>query len=145
MSMPPPALPTKSRSPVSPKSIASKSPQLRPTGPNSLLSDLSQQNEPVPPTVLADAISKLDNLRLSRTPSATSNPTPSASGASSPNNIGLPGVEKVVAGLGMTGVTSTVGNELGARGAVSVPGTPHFGAGSEMCVTSYMSMTGAEG
>lgn len=117
--MGPPLVPltkTKSTSPLH------KSPQLRPSGSNTLISDF--QGGPVEPHVLADAISKLDNLRLVRTPSTTNNGSP-ASGASSPKPVSLPGADNMAATMaGMEGVKTA--------GQGSVPGTPHFGAQSEL-------------
>ncbi len=110
MSMPAPAVPSRK-----------KSPQLRPTGPNSLMSDL---HDPVAPAVLAEAISKLDNLRLSRTNSKSKSPqsngTP-ASGSSSPDLDSK--TEKVI---------NALANAAAEGRTMSAPGTPHFGAQSEM-------------
>ena len=102
MSMPPPALP-KSKSPK-PKSSGPGSSNLRP-----------DHHEPVAPAVLAEAISKLDSLRVGRTPSVSSTTSP-ASSCSSPS-------EKAVIVAAASVLDAMV---------VSVPGTPHFGAQSEM-------------
>jgi 6-phosphofructo-2-kinase/fructose-2,6-biphosphatase 2 len=84
---------------------------------------MSELHQPVEPAVLADAISKLDTLRMTKTPGASGATSPaasvSASGASSPNVTGLPGVDKVTP-LAPDGKT------------ISAPGTPHFGAQTEM-------------
>jgi 6-phosphofructo-2-kinase/fructose-2,6-biphosphatase 2 len=115
MSMPPPSGPSKK----------ARSPSIvRTQAPNSLMSDLSELRKPVEPGVLADAISKLDTLRMTKTPgasvaaSAATSPaaSASASGASSPKA----GVERA--------------NPLGSdvKTPTSVPGTPHFGAQTEM-------------
>jgi hypothetical protein len=144
MAMPPPPPPTApplARAP-SAKKPASKSPQIRPVGPNSLLSDLQAlaplqagsnptppqippSLEPLPPpvdpAVLADAVQKLDDLRLSRSPSRHT--SPSASGASSPRASGIAEAGKVVA---------AVAGALERERGNSVPGTPHFGAATNM-------------
>ncbi|RSH91861.1 Fructose-2,6-bisphosphatase [Saitozyma podzolica] len=71
MSMPPPSGPSKK----------ARSPSIvRTQAPNSLMSDLSELRKPVEPGVLADAISKLDTLRMTKTPGASV----AASAATSP-------------------------------------------------------------
>ncbi|CAD6588735.1 MAG: Fructose-2,6-bisphosphatase [Tremellales sp. Tagirdzhanova-0007] len=116
MSMPPPAQAAKRRSP-----------QNRPLGPNSLMSDLQQ---PVAPAVLADALNKLDTLRMSRTPSTSGGPsttTSPASGYSSPGSAtAINNADYVI------GAIATAAAE--ARPA-SAPDTPHFGAQTEMLKT----------
>lgn len=81
----------------------------------------------VEPAVLADAMSKIDCLRQ-KTPGSTAATSPVASGASSPNPVGLPTAERIVAAVqdarsGPGPVTGEPG-----KGTTSVPGTPHFGA-----------------
>jgi hypothetical protein len=129
MSMPPPQG-------GAPKPNKPRSPMLRPLGPNSLMTEITPSNPPpaasdqdhgpVEPAVLADAINKLDTLRQ-KTPAGTAATSPVASGASSPNPMGLPSAERIVAAVqdarsGPGPVTGTPG------GPTSVPGTPHFGA-----------------
>ena len=122
-----------------------------------------EEHEPVDPSVLANAIGKLDTLRKVKTPSASTAPSaatsPAASGASSPNPGGLPthGLSQTVmlqgAGQPAGGVPVTLqmapasqpatpavtGQTPGQQqamdvkiSAASAPGTPHFGAQSEM-------------
>lgn len=130
MSMLPPSGPSKTKP---------RSPPLRPLGPNSLMTEITPTNLPPAtagtsppnpstpgPHELADAMSKIDNLRQ-KTPSTTAPTSPNASGASSPNPVGLPSAEKIVQAVqdarnGPGPVTGTPG------GVTSVPGTPHFGA-----------------
>jgi hypothetical protein len=138
MSLPPPNQPpTKKRSP-----------RVRATQPNSLMSDLALppsdttrdsrqailsppsqaaqdfqdelleeqgRTQPKPePGVLADAISQLQSLRTSAAPSRATSPV--ASGASSPHAPGVPGVAERIA----------------LDRQPSVPGTPHFGAQTDL-------------
>ena len=83
---------------------------------------------PVDPSVLADAILKLDNLRLAKNPSSATSPNVSGntSGASSPNAGGVTGATGF---LGLKEVTPVIPPE---GRAVSVPGTPHFGAQTDL-------------
>lgn len=142
MSLPPPNQPTTKK----------RSPKIRATQPNSLMSDLAlppnesstssrdsrsgilspsskaaqdYQNEileeegvtpqnQVEPGVLADAISQLQSLRTSAAPSRATSPV--ASGASSPHAPGVPGVAERIA----------------LERQPSVPGTPHFGAQTDL-------------
>jgi hypothetical protein len=146
MSLPPPSQgPPKKRSP-----------KLRATAPNSLMSDLAlpsnaseshsrnasetslprtkaaaaagadddnssgadslgeTEQAPVEPGVLADAISQLESLRTSAAPSRATSPV--ASGASSPHAPGVP----------------TVAERIALDRQPSVPGTPHFGAQTDL-------------
>lgn len=141
MSMPPPQAP-KSKS-NSPNTSAKRSPNLKPTAPNSLMADLAlpsalhkssddkapapakaahphfaegdlEEQIPVEPVVLAEALSKLESLRTSAAPSAATSPV--ASGASSPNHPGIPSVTERIA----------------MDKSSSVPGTPHFGAQTDL-------------
>lgn len=145
MSMPPPPGPSRAKP---------KSPPLRPLGPNSLMTEITPTNLPPPaqaiqgaksapiegsygtvePAVLADAINKLDNLRQ-KTPSTTAATSPVASGASSPNPVGLPTSESIVTAVqdARNGPGPVTGPSQGAP--VSVPGTPHFGAQTGLCVS----------
>ena len=142
MSLPPPNQPNTKK----------RSPKIRATQPNSLMSDLAlppnesstssrdsrsgilspsskaaqdYQNEileeegvtpqnQVEPGVLADAISQLQSLRTSAAPSRATSPV--ASGASSPHAPGVPGVAERIA----------------LERQPSVPGTPHFGAQTDL-------------
>ena len=138
MSLPPPNQSTPKK----------RSPRVRATEPNSLMSDLalppsdttrdSRQGilsppsqaaqdfqdelleeqgraQPKPePGVLADAISQLQSLRTSAAPSRATSPV--ASGASSPHAPGVPGVAERIA----------------LDRQPSVPGTPHFGAQTDL-------------
>lgn len=124
MSMPPPAGPSM-------KSAKAKSPQL---AQNTKMPD---QHGPVAPAILAEAISKLDTLRLSRTNSQSKSPSPStspASGSSSPDLVqGAVNTEKMV---------NAIANAVAEGRTVSVPGTPHFGAQSEMYIQSSRFLSG---
>jgi hypothetical protein len=82
---------------------------------NDLLEDegITPQNK-VEPGVLADAISQLQSLRTSAAPSRATSPV--ASGASSPHAPGVPGVAERIA----------------LERQPSVPGTPHFGAQTDL-------------
>jgi hypothetical protein len=139
MSLPPP----------NPPQAKKRSPKLRATEPNSLMSDLAlppnesssresrsailsplsqaAQNyqddlleqegvkaDKVEPGALADAISQLQSLRTSAAPSRATSPV--ASGASSPHAPGVPGVAERIA----------------LERQPSVPGTPHFGAQTDL-------------
>lgn len=68
----------------------------------------------VEPGVLAEAISKLENLRTSAAPSRATSPI--ASGASSPHAPGVP----------------TVSERIALERQPSQPGTPHFGAQTDL-------------
>ena len=140
MSMPPPQSGAH-------KAKQPRSPPLRALGPNSLMSEITPSNPPqtaspaggsgVEPAVLADAMSKIDTLRQ-KTPAGTAATSPVASGASSPKPLGLPSAEKLVAAVqdarsGPGPVTGTSGG-----GAMSVPGTPHFGAQTGLCVDTFL-------
>lgn len=97
---------------------------------NPPLSASKEQHPSVEPEVLADAISKLDTLRQ-KTPAGTAATSPVASGASSPNPLGLPSAEKLVAAV--QDARSGPGPVTGTAGGVgSVPGTPHFGAQTDL-------------
>lgn len=114
MSMPPPPPPperpvTAPAVPVTGTKSPNKSPSLRP---------LTAANAAAAPGALADAISKIDSLRLSQPPSATNSP-PTNSGASSP---GLPTRTR----------TSIVSATSGDGKFQSPPQTPHFGAQSDL-------------
>ena len=96
---------------------------------------------PVEPAVLAEAINKLDTLRMSQPHSAAT--SPSASGASSPNPVGPPTMTPSSHHYPPTpSLPHGVGQAVAAAHAVaggaatnpnpSVPGTPHFGAQTEM-------------
>jgi hypothetical protein len=129
-----------------------RSPKIRATQPNSLMSDLAlppndttrdsrsailsppsqaaqnfqeelmeeqRSGQPKPePGVLADAISQLQSLRTSAAPSRATSPV--ASGASSPHAPGVPGVAERIA----------------LERQPSVPGTPHFGAQTDLYAIS---------
>lgn len=73
-----------------------------------------EEHDPVEPEVLADALVKLDNLRISAAPSRATSPV--ASGASSPQHPGIPSVPERIA----------------MDRAASAPGTPHFGAQTDL-------------
>jgi len=141
---------TMSLPPPNPSTARKRSPKIRATQPNSLMSDLALpandttrdsrsailsppsqaaqdfqdeqleeqgQTQPKPePGVLADAISQLQNLRTSAAPSRATSPV--ASGASSPHAPGVPGVAERIA----------------LERQPSVPGTPHFGAQTDLSV-----------
>lgn len=72
------------------------------------------EQTPVEPGVLAEAISKLESLRTSAAPSRATSPV--ASGASSPHAAGVPSVAERIA----------------MDRQPSVPGTPHFGAQTDL-------------
>ncbi|ORY33454.1 6-phosphofructo-2-kinase-domain-containing protein [Naematelia encephala] len=128
--MPPPPAPmtslprsqSQSRGSKTPKTP--RSPNLRPSSSNSLMSDLNVPPIPVEPQVLENAIKNLDVLRSTKTPSSTTAPSPAASGASSPSGSHMPGADKVAAAIGaaLSGEPKTI----------SAPGTPHFGAQSDL-------------
>lgn len=130
-------LPSKPRS-------ADRSPQLKP------LASLSAERRipPVDPASLANAMDQIDNLRLV-TPSASTAPSaaasPDASGSNSPaqsTQMQLEGVEKVLQqSLGGQSQTKSQAptsvpmpeGKMDVK-ATSAPGTPHFGAQTELYV-----------
>jgi len=90
-------------------------------------------DQPVHPAVLADAISKLDTLRLSRTPSTsasalTSSSNSPTSGSTSP--VVPPTMPSHEAIVNAVAHHALEGKPISVP--ASVPGTPHFGAQSEM-------------
>ncbi|ORX40594.1 6-phosphofructo-2-kinase/fructose-2,6-bisphosphatase bifunctional enzyme [Kockovaella imperatae] len=90
----------------------------------------------VDPMVLEDAMNKLDSLRLTRSPSSTSGHSQVTSGASSPSGTtGKAGLLERFGGgdakSGIPGSSETVAATLGR----SIPGTPHFGAQTELLKT----------
>lgn len=106
---------------------------------------------PVDPQTLADAMANLDTLRKVKTPSASAAPSaatsPVGSGASSPNPTGIPthGLSQTVMMQSASqpagqGVPVSLQMQQGPGGVQEVkvsrpssaPGTPHFGAQSEM-------------
>ncbi|KAL1412751.1 Fructose-2,6-bisphosphatase [Vanrija albida] len=123
MSMPPPG-PPKSTVPAT-KSPLSRSPGTKSPSKSPLLKPLTPNNPPEAGT-LADAISKIDSLRMSAPPSAATSPVPS--GASSP------GIAATVPPL--TTAAAAVRRASGdIKQHVSPPATPHFGAQSDMLKT----------
>lgn len=76
--------------------------------------EVDGEQAPVEPGVLAEAISKLESLRTSAAPSRATSPV--ASGASSPHVPGVP----------------TVSERIALDVQPSVPGTPHFGAQTDL-------------
>jgi hypothetical protein len=81
---------------------------------NELLEEQGGESTKPEPGALADAISKLQSLRTSAAPSRATSPV--ASGASSPHAPGVP----------------TVSERIALDRQPSVPGTPHFGAQTDM-------------
>jgi 6-phosphofructo-2-kinase/fructose-2,6-biphosphatase 2 len=81
---------------------------------NELLEEQGEEHPKVEPGVLADAISQLQSLRTSTAPSRAT--SPAASGASSPHAPGVPGIA----------------DRIALERQPSVPGTPHFGAQTDM-------------
>lgn len=79
-----------------------------------LVAEQGEETAKPEPGALADAISKLQSLRTSAAPSRATSPV--ASGASSPH---APGVPNVV-------------DRIALERQPSVPGTPHFGAQTDM-------------
>lgn len=84
---------------------------------------------PVDPNTLADAMKNLNTLRSVKTPAGSAAPSaatsPAASGSNSPAATGqaqLDGVEKI-----LQGNAGALENKT-----VSAPGTPHFGAQTEL-------------
>lgn len=73
-----------------------------------------EEEAPVEPGVLAEAINKLESLRTSAAPSRATSPI--ASGASSPHAPGVP----------------TVAERIALERQPSQPGTPHFGAQTDL-------------
>ncbi|WVQ67006.1 uncharacterized protein L199_005198 [Kwoniella botswanensis] len=147
MSMPPPPPPHKGKSPQlsasDPPSANSntKSPSLSPSkarSPRTKPLQMTGITPPAPPTntgksvdpeVLADAVSKLDMIRSAPAPMSQVNSpavTPGASGPSSPRLFGIPGGANMPTGLERMPSTD---------GKSSVPGTPHFGAQTELLRT----------
>ncbi|WRT70241.1 uncharacterized protein IL334_007236 [Kwoniella shivajii] len=150
MSMPPPPAPNKGKSPLltatkSPTGSASsksptsspstaRSPRIKPlpmTGIPATSSANDDKNRlPVDPEVLANAVSKLDMIRSAPAPMSQVNSpavTPGASGASSPKFFGATGNGPSIPG--------TLERLPSTDGKASVPGTPHFGAQSELLRT----------
>ncbi|WWC72004.1 uncharacterized protein I206_105963 [Kwoniella pini CBS 10737] len=151
MSMPPPPPPNKGKSPQlapSNPSTTTKSPTLSassarsprtkplpmtgitpPSQPEQSSQDQSAGPSHVDPEVLANAVSKLDMIRSAPAPMSQVNSpavTPGASGASSPKLFGIPGGAQAPGGLER--LPSHDGNK-------SVPGTPHFGAQTDLLRT----------
>ncbi|WVF73002.1 hypothetical protein IAT40_007820 [Kwoniella sp. CBS 6097] len=121
---------TGSKSPSAPAS-ASRSPRMKPMTGISTQLDQHQQKKGVDPSVLADAVSKLDMIRSAPAPMSTvTTPavTPGASGASSPNYFVPPGAI-TPAGVNPDKLPSA------DPGKISAPGTPHFGAQTELLRT----------
>lgn len=120
--MPPPG-PPKSTVPAT-KSPLSRSPGNKSPSKSPLLKPLTPSNPPEAGT-LADAISKIDSLRLSQPPSAATSPVPS--GASSPGT-------SAAAVPPMTSAAAVRRASGDITKHASPPATPHFGAQSGMYV-----------
>jgi hypothetical protein len=97
---------------------------------------------PVDAASLANAMDQIDNLRLVKTPAGSAAPSaatsPDASGSNSPAQgaqMQLDGVENVLRQNSNSGQAPTsipMPDSKVDMKAVSAPGTPHFGAQSEL-------------
>lgn len=92
-----------------------------------------EQPSPVEPAVLADAMQKIGELRLTRNPSTRT--SPSVSGASSPGVSGTPRVLPGSGGEAARVLNAASGLLEKERASQTMPGTPHFGARSDMLKT----------
>lgn len=128
--MPPPAVPRTKAGSVPTSTSATQSPLSKsPTSPLSkspMLKPLTQANPQVPTLsaeghdALAEAISKIDTLRMSQPPSAASTPPDSNPATSNPASRRASQV--------------ALGSSFSEKRFYSPPATPHFGAQTNLCV-----------